>query len=85
MIVVYMQKDVISMIMGELMNTEEFKATHGNIEHAKLRISNLFTQCLNDIQKAASAAGFTMRDIGVDVEQYVLSGDTHVVELRLQL
>jgi hypothetical protein len=71
--------------MGEIMNTEEFKATQGNVEHTRLRISNLFTQCLNDMEKTASAAGLTMRDIGVDVEQYVLSGNTCVVELRLQL
>jgi hypothetical protein len=72
------------MIMGEIMNTEEFKATH-DVEHTRSRISYLFTQCLNEIEKTASAAGLTMRDIGVDVEQYVLSGDTCVVELRMQL
>jgi len=67
------------------MNTEEFKATHHNVENTRLRISNLFTQCLKDIEKTVSAAGLSMRDIGVDVEKYALSGDTCVVELRLQL
>jgi phenylalanyl-tRNA synthetase alpha subunit len=85
MIVVSKQKKMsIAITMGEIMNTEECKATH-NVEHTKSRISNLFTQCLNDMEKTASAAGLTMRDIGVDVEQYVLSGNTCVVELRLQL
>jgi hypothetical protein len=70
---------------GGIMNTEELQATHGNVEYTRLRISNLFTQCLNDIEKTASAAGLTMRDIGVDVEKYVLSGDTCVVELKMHL
>jgi hypothetical protein len=62
------------MNMGEIMKTEELRATHVNVEHTKLKISNLFTQCLNDIEKTASAAGLTMKDVGVDIGKYVLSG-----------
>ncbi len=72
------------MTMGERMNIEESMAAH-NVEHTRLRISRLFTQCLDEIEKTAAAAGVSMRDIGVDVEQYVSSGNTCVVELRLQL
>ena len=67
------------------MNTEELRATHGNVESARLRISNLFAQCLNDIEKTAIAAGLTMRDVGVDVEKYVVSGDSCVFEMKLQV
>ena len=73
------------MNMGEIMNTEELRATHGNVENARLRISNLFAQCLNDIEKTASAAGLTMRDVGVDVEKYVVSGNSCIFEMKLQM
>lgn len=69
--------------MGEIMNTEELR--DGNIDHIRSRISNLFTQCLNDIEKTVSVAGLTMKDVGVDVGKYVLCGDTCIVELKLQL
>jgi hypothetical protein len=67
------------------MKTEEQRTNLGEIDHIKSRISNLFTQCLNDIEKTVSVAGLTMRDVGVDVEKYVLCGDTCVVELKLQM
>ncbi len=67
------------------MNTEEHRVDHGNIEHVRSRISNLFTQCLYDIENTVSVAGLTMKDVGVDVEKYVLCSDTCVVELKLQL
>jgi hypothetical protein len=73
------------MNLGGIMNTEELRATHGNVENTRLRISNLFTQCLNDIEKTASAAGLTMRDLGIDVEKYEAFGDSCIVELKLQL
>ncbi len=67
------------------MNTEELRATHGNVKIARLRISNLFAQCLNDIEKTAAAAGLTMRDVGVDVEKYVVSGNSCIFEMKLQV
>jgi hypothetical protein len=67
------------------MKTEELQVRQGTVEHIRSRISILFTQCLHDIEKTASAAGLTMRDVGVDMEKYILSGDTCVIELKMQL
>jgi hypothetical protein len=60
-------------------------ATHNSVEHAKVRIFNLFTQCILDIEKTASTSGLTMRDVGVDVEKYISAGDSYIVELKLQM
>lgn len=71
--------------VGETMNTEEQRADRGNVEHIKSKISNLFSQCLNDIENAVSEAGLNMKDVGVDVGTYVLCGDTRIVEVKLKL
>jgi hypothetical protein len=84
-VVVYEKWGCISMNMGERMHTEELRVTNGNVESARSRIYTLFTQCLHDIEKTASAAGLTMRDVGIDVEKYAASGDSCIVELKLQL
>jgi hypothetical protein len=66
------------------MNIEE-QRTHGDVEHIRLRISKLFTQCLDDIERTLLIAGLTMRDVGIDVEKYVSCGNTCFVELKLKL
>jgi hypothetical protein len=66
------------------MNRIELQATQGNIERVKERIFNLITQCLMDIEKTASTSGFTMRDVGVDVEKYISTGDSYIVEMKVQ-
>ena len=73
------------MRMGEIMNTEEKRVERGNVEHIRLRISKLFSQCLNDIEQTVSEAGLNMKEVGVDVEKYALCGDTCVVELKLHM
>ncbi len=65
------------------MNTSE-QTRKGDVELVRIRISNLFTQCLNDIEKAVSTSGLTMRDVGIEVENYSSSGDAHIVEMKLQ-
>lgn len=65
------------------MNTSEH-TEHGNVELVRNRISKLFTQCLNDIEKAVSTSGLTMRDVGIEVENYSSSGELHIVEMKLQ-
>ena len=67
------------------MNTAEQRVERGDIEHIRLRITKLFSQCLNDIEHTVSEAGLNMREVGVDLEKYVLCGDTCIVELKLQM
>ncbi len=67
------------------MNIIEFHTTQGNVERVKTRIFNLLTKCIMDIEKAASASGFSMRDVGVDVEKYISTGDSYIVEMKLQM
>jgi len=67
------------------MNIIELQATQGNVERVKTRIFNLLTKCIMDIEKTASTSGFTMRDVGVDVEKYISTGDSYIVEMKLQM
>ena len=70
---------------GWIMRTEEQQTDHSDINLIKSRISNLFNQCLDDIEKTVSVAGLTMKDVGIDMEKYTLYGCTCIVELKLQL
>ena len=67
------------------MDFVDLKASRGNVECAKIRIFDLFTQCLKEIEKTASISGLTMKDVGVDVEKYNLSGESYIVEMKLQI
>ena len=67
------------------MNTAEKRIERGDIEDIRLRISKLFSQCLDDIEHTVSEAGLNMREVGVDLEKYVLCGDKCIVELKLQM
>ncbi len=56
-----------------------------DMESAKIKVYHLITQCLQDIEKTVRTAGFTMRDIGLDVEKYNVIGDSFIVEMKLNL
>jgi hypothetical protein len=72
-------------IGGGIMNAEEQQTDHRDINLIKSNISNLFNQCLDDIEKTVSVAGLTMKDVGIDMGKYTLYGGTCSVELKLQL
>jgi hypothetical protein len=49
---------------------KNFEPHMGNVERAGSRISKLFTQCLNELEKTASASCLTMRDVGIGTGSY---------------
>ena len=55
-------------MVGGIMNTEELRTTLGDVERTRLRISSLFFQYLDDIEKTES--GLTMRDDGIGNGSY---------------
>lgn len=67
------------------MHTEKQQTDHRDINLIRSRITNLFNQCLDDIEKTVSVAGLTMKDVGIDMGKYTLYGGTCIVELKLEL
>mgnify|MGYP001044483106 CR=1 FL=1 len=67
------------------MNLREVQATKATIEHTKTRIFDLFTRCITDMEKTATSSGLTMRDLGIDVEKYIASDKSCIVEMKLQM
>lgn len=70
---------------GASMNISEPQSERNKVELTRVRVSNLFTQCLKDIEKTALSSGLTMRDLGVDVEKYSTTGDSCIVEFRMKI
>ncbi len=67
------------------MDLMELQATQPNVERAKIRIFNLITQCINDIEKTVTTSAVTMRDVGIGVDKYMTDGDSYIIELRLRM
>jgi hypothetical protein len=56
-----------------------------NVEHTKIIIFKLLTQCIKDIDNTVKISGLTMRDVGVGVEKYITGKDSYIIELRLRM
>jgi len=67
------------------METMELHANHLNVERTKKQVLNLLTKCISDIRKTVTAYGFTLRDVGIGVEQRQISGDSYIVDLKVLL
>jgi len=67
------------------MNLLEQPAIQGHVESVRTKIFTLFNQCINDMEKAASSSGLTMRDVGVDVEKFMTVGDSYIIELKMNV
>ena len=46
---------------------------------------NSITQCIRAIEKTVSSSGLTMRDIGEDVEKYIIARESYIIELKLYI
>ena len=67
------------------METMELHANHLNVERTRKQVLNLLTKCISDIRKTVTASGFTLRDVGIGVEQRQISGDSYIVDLKVLL
>jgi len=67
------------------MNLVGLQASQPNVETAKIRVFNLVTQCIKDIEKTVNTSRLTMRDVGVGVEKYLTMGDSYLIELKLHM
>ncbi len=67
------------------METMELHANHLNVERTQKQVLNLLTKCISDIRKTVTASGFTLRDVGIGVEQRQISGDSYIVDLKVFL
>ena len=67
------------------MGTMELHANHLNVERTRKQVLNLLTKCISDIRKTVTASGFTLRDVGIGVEQRQISGDSYIVDLKVLL
>ena len=67
------------------MGTMELHANHLNVERTRKQVLNLLTKCISDIRKTVTASGFTLRDVGIGVEQRQISGDSYIVDLKVFL
>ena len=65
------------------MDLMELKPTLPNVDHTKIKVFNLITQCIRDIEKTVNASGLAMRDVGVDVEKYMTMRESYIIELKL--
>jgi hypothetical protein len=63
----------------------ERHASTGNVEHAKIEIYHMITECLKNIEKTVCRSGLTMRDVGLDVGKYNIVGDSYIVEMKLHI
>jgi hypothetical protein len=70
---------------GDNMALMELQATQPNVEHTKIRIFNLITQCIKEIEKTVKTSAVTMRDVGIGVDKYITDGDSYIIELRLRM
>ena len=64
------------------METMELHANHLNVERTRKQVLNLLTKCISDIRKTVTASGFTLRDVGIGVEQRQISGTHTLLILR---
>jgi hypothetical protein len=64
---------------------DELQTTQVDIEHAKTKVFNFITQCINEIEKTVATSGLTMRDIGFDVEKYMTARESYIIELKLHM
>jgi hypothetical protein len=67
------------------METMELHANHLNVERTRKQVLNLLTKCISDIRKTVTASGFTLRDVGIGVEQRQISSDSYIVDLKVFL
>jgi len=70
---------------GDNMALMELQATQPNVERTKVRIFNLITQCIKDIEKTVTTSAVTMRDVGIGVDKYMTDGESYIIELRLRM
>jgi hypothetical protein len=68
-----------------IMNLVGLQTAQPNVENTKIRVFNLVTQCIKDIEKTVNTSGLTMRDVGVGVEKYLTMGDSYLIELKLHM
>ena len=67
------------------MNLRGLQQSQSSVENAKIKVFNLVTQCIQDIEKTVNTSGLTMRDVGIGVEKYLTMGDSYLIELKLYM
>jgi hypothetical protein len=70
---------------GSIMELMEMKPAKPNLDHTKIKVFNLITQCIRDIEKTVNSSGLAMRDVGVDVERYMTMRESYIIELKLRM
>jgi len=55
-----------------------------DIEHIRMKVLGLITQCIEDIQKTVASSGLQMRDVGIGIEMYKSSTGSNIIELRMR-
>jgi hypothetical protein len=63
----------------------ELHSNHLNVERTRKQVLNLLTKCISDIRKTVTASGFTLRDVGIGVEQCQISENSYIVDLKVFL
>jgi len=63
--------------MKSLVNQED------DIECIRMKVLELITQCIDDIQNTVTSSGLQMRDVGVGIETYKSSTGSNIIELRI--
>jgi hypothetical protein len=67
------------------MNLIESKPAGHNVDRAKIKVFNLITQCIQDIEKTVTSSGLAMREVGVDVEKYMTIRESYIIELKMHM
>ncbi len=67
------------------MDVTILQANKLNVERTKIKIFNLLTQCIKDIDNTIKTSGLTMRDVGVGVEKHLTGEDSYIINLRLHM
>ena len=55
---------------------------HAQIEQIRQKVSELLSQCIEDIRETVRSSGLTMRDVGIGIEKYQISSSPTIVELK---
>ncbi len=63
----------------------EMESSKPAVDRTKIKIFNLVTQCIKDIENTVSTSGVSMRDVGIGVEKYITFGDSYIIELKLHM
>lgn len=54
------------------------------IEQTREKVYELLVRCIEDVQRAVTSSGLTMRDVGLGIEMYQTTAGSKIVELKLR-